>query len=118
MAPGAATAVVVGAGLTGIETACELPQRLTAILEHRAPRVVLIDHNPWLGSDMGSSARPVIEKSLADNGIETRTGVGAAAVTAAGVSLSSGEQIDAATVVWCAGMRPSSQTAQLGHVKQ
>jgi NADH:ubiquinone reductase (H+-translocating) len=109
----AATAVVVGAGLTGIETACELPGRLRSILGTPAPRVVLIDQNPWIGSDMGPYARPVIEKALSDNGIETRTGVSVAGVARDSVSLSSGEQIEAATLVWCAGMWASSLTDQL-----
>ncbi len=114
-APGAATVVVVGAGLTGIEAACELPQRLRALFSRASvtPRVILIDRNPIVGSDMGASARPVIERALADNGVESRTGVGVASVTARGVTLSSGERLDAATVVWCAGMRASSLTEQL-----
>ena len=56
----ASTAVVVGAGLTGIETACELPSRLASLFPDTAPRVVLVDRNPHVGSDMGASARPVI----------------------------------------------------------
>lgn len=108
---GAGTVVVVGAGLTGIETACELPHRLREL--GLAPRVVLVDHNAQVGSDMGDSARPVIEKALSDNGVEVRTGVGVNAITAASVSLSSGEQLEAATVVWCAGMRASALTEQL-----
>ena len=110
----AATVAVVGAGLTGIETACELPKRLRALFSAGGvtPRVVLLDHN-GVGSDMGDSARPVIEQALADNGIETRTGVGVATVSRFGVSLSTGEQLEAATVVWCAGMRASSLTEQL-----
>jgi NADH dehydrogenase len=108
----AATAVVVGAGLTGIETACELPGRLRASGD-RAGRVLLVDHNGRVGSDMGESARPVIEQALADNGIETRTGVRVTALGAHGVALSSGERLAAATVVWCAGMRASPLTAQL-----
>ncbi|HEY5844315.1 MAG TPA: FAD-dependent oxidoreductase, partial [Mycobacterium sp.] len=66
----AATAVVVGAGLTGIETACELPGMLAKVFAGRnvEPRVVLIDHNPHVGSDMGESARPVIEVALFENG--------------------------------------------------
>ncbi|MEE6138332.1 FAD-dependent oxidoreductase [Mycobacterium sp. 050128] len=111
-APAAATVVVVGAGLTGIETACELPNRLRALLPGN-PRVILVDRNPLVGSDMGASARPVIEKALSDNGIETRTGVGVDAVGRNGVTLSSGELLEAATVVWCAGMRASSLTDQL-----
>lgn len=112
-APAAATVVVVGAGPTGIEIGCELPSRLRALFPGVRPRVVLVDRNPLVGSDMGSSARPVIEKALSDNGIETRTGVTVAAVSRSGVSLSSGEQLEAATVVWCAGMRASSLTEQL-----
>jgi NADH dehydrogenase len=75
--------------------------------------VILVDRNPFVGSDMGSSARPVIERALADNGVEARTGVGVTAVTAGVVSLSSGDELAAATVVWCAGMRASALTEQL-----
>jgi NADH dehydrogenase len=111
----AATVVVVGAGLTGIEAACELPSRLRALFAGRGadPRVVLVDRNAFVGSDMGPSARPVIEQALADNGVETRTGVGVTAVTEDAVSLSSGERLASATVVWCAGMRASPLTEQL-----
>jgi NADH:ubiquinone reductase (H+-translocating) len=111
----AATVVVVGAGLTGIEAACELPSRLRALFAGTGadPRVVLVDRNPFVGSDMGPSARPVIEQALADNGVETRTGVGVTAVSEDVVSLSSGERLASATVVWCAGMRASPLTEQL-----
>ena len=113
--PAAATVVLVGAGLTGIEAACELPERLRALFSAAGvtPRVILIDRNPLVGSDMGSSARPVIERALSHNGVETRTAVSVTDVTKRGVSLSSGEQLQAATVVWCAGMRASSLTEQL-----
>ncbi|OBI77969.1 NAD(P)/FAD-dependent oxidoreductase [Mycobacterium asiaticum] len=107
----AATVVVVGAGLTGIEAASELPARLREL--GLAPRVVLVDHNRLVGSDMGASARPVIEKALSDNGIEVRTGASVTAVSHEWVSLSSGEQLEAATLVWCAGMRASVLTEQL-----
>ena len=112
--PWAATVVVVGAGLTGIEAACELPNRLRTLFagDGVTPRVVLVDHN-LVGSDMGASARPVIERALSDNGVEIRTGVSVAEVSREGVSLSSGERLKAATVVWCAGMRASSLTEQL-----
>lgn len=111
----AATVVVVGAGLTGIETACELPDRLRRL--GLTPRVVLVDHNPLVGSDMGASARPVIEQALSDNGVEVRTGVGVVEVGRDVVSLSSGEQLEAASLVWCAGMRASPLTEQLPVVR-
>ena len=113
--PAAATVVVVGAGLTGIEAACELPDRLRALFARGnvTPRVILVDRSPTIGSDMGASACPLIEQALADNGVETRTGVSVASVSERGGALSSGEQLDAATVVWCAGMLASSLTEQL-----
>ena len=113
--PAAHTAVVVGAGLTGIETASELPAMLSEALgADITPRVILIDHNPHVGSDMGESARPVIEQALADNKVDTMTGVRVTGVGERSVTLSSGEVIPAATVVWCAGMRANPLTAQFG----
>ncbi|MEV4238316.1 NAD(P)/FAD-dependent oxidoreductase [Nocardia sp. NPDC050408] len=114
--PAAATVVVVGAGLTGIEEATELPAMLADAFATRAvtPRVILIDRNPFVGSDMGASARPVIEAALAYIGIETKLGVGVVAIDERGVTLSSGEVVAAATVVWCAGMRANPLTADFG----
>jgi NADH dehydrogenase len=111
----AAGAVVVGAGLTGIEAACELPNRLRTLFadDGVTPRVVLVDRSTRVGSDMGASARPVIEQALSHNGVEIRTAVSVVEVGTDGVSLSSGERLTAATVVWCAGMRASSLTEQI-----
>lgn len=115
--PGQFAVVVVGGGLTGIETAAEMPARLRAILTQdeldRPSRVVLADRNPWIGSDMGQSARPVIEEALAALGVETRPGVEITAIGPAGLTLKSGEEILTATVVWCAGMRAHPLTQQL-----
>jgi NADH:ubiquinone reductase (H+-translocating) len=107
--PGLLTVVVVGAGLTGIEAATEMPAKLRAILAranlNRPFHVILADRNPHVGSDMGESARPVIEEALAALGIETRLGTDVVSISPAGMTLKSGEEIPAATVVWCAGMR-------------
>ncbi|GAC1408554.1 MAG: NAD(P)/FAD-dependent oxidoreductase [Mycobacterium sp.] len=112
--PSASAVVVVGAGLTGIETACELPTQLTALFPDAVPRVTLLDHNPHVGSDMGSWARPVIEAALEANGVHSRLGVRVTAVTGGGVQLSTGDALAASTVVWCAGLRANPLTADLG----
>jgi NADH dehydrogenase len=115
--PGQYTALVVGAGLTGIEAATELVAKLSsthARASRAAPdpgaRVILADRQPRIGSDMGDGACRVIDEALAALGIATRTGVSVAAVDGAGAILSTGEAIPAATVVWCAGMRANPLT--------
>ena len=111
------TAVVIGAGLTGLEAATELPQRLARIRERSASRepvrVVLVDQLPHVGSDMGPHARPVIEEALRSLGIETRLSVSVERIEPGAVELSSGERIDASTVIWCAGMRANPLTGKL-----
>ncbi len=112
------TVLVVGAGLTGIETATEMLGKLrTAIaaapgLEPGScPRVILADRQPWIGSDMGESARPVIAEALQALDVETRVGVSVASIDEQGATLTTGERIATATVVWCAGMQASPLTA-------
>ena len=112
--PGQLTVVVVGAGLTGVEVAAEMPGKLRAAMETanlaRPIRVILADHQPRVGSDMGDSARPVIEHALTSLGLELRPGIDVVAVGPGGVRLASGEVIPAETVVWCAGMRANPIT--------
>ncbi|MBW4531363.1 MAG: FAD-dependent oxidoreductase [Aphanothece saxicola GSE-SYN-MK-01-06B] len=116
--PGRFTAVVVGAGLTGIEAACELPARLRAAQERAGlagpVRVVLVDHNPQVGSDMGESARPVIEEALAALGVELRLGVRVEGLDGSEIRFDSSEVIAADTVIWCAGMRANPLAAGCG----
>jgi NADH dehydrogenase len=114
--PAAATVVVVGAGLTGIEAATALPAMLadTFAAHTLTPRVILIDRNPVVGSDMGVSARPIIEAALDQTGVETMLGIGVAAIDERAVTLSSGAVLTAATIVWCAGMRANPLTADFG----
>lgn len=107
--PGQYTALVVGAGLTGIEAATELLGKLR-LAGAVAPRVILADHKPQVGSDMGEGACHVIAEALAFLEVVTRTGVAISAIDGSGATLSSGEKIPAATIVWCAGMRANPLT--------
>ena len=116
---GRGTVLVVGAGLTGIETAMEMPDRMRAIfggLGDSPPsplHVVLADHNPQVGSDLGDAARPSILEALQSQRIDIRTSVAIAAIDERSATFVSGERIPARTVVWCAGMRAHPLTAQL-----
>ncbi len=111
--PGRFTALVVGAGLTGVEAATELATRLRDIANGAPARIILADRAPRVGSNMGEGACAVIEQALRSLGIEARSGVTIAAVTERGARLSSGEEIAAETIVWCAGMRAHPLAASL-----
>src|SRR5690349_375340 len=79
--PGRFTALVVGAGLTGVEAATELATRLRDIANGAPARTILADRAPRVGSNMGEGACAVIEQALRSLGIEARSGVTIAAVT-------------------------------------
>jgi len=100
------TVLIVGGGLTGIELACEMPERLRAAGVAEC-RVVLLDALPHIGSNMGDDAVAVIAEALDDLGVDTRTSVTIERVDDHGLVLADGERIDARTIVWTAGMQAS-----------
>ncbi len=105
---------MIGAGLTGIEVACEMPHRLRRALGGALgaePRVSLVESAPEVGPDMGQSARPVILEALGALGVDVRTGASLAAVDEEGVILAGGERLAARTVVLATGLRASPLTA-------
>ncbi len=111
---GRGTVVVIGAGLTGIEIAAELPARLQSIFGEResdAIRVVLADRSAKIGQAMGG-AQPVIELAMNELGVELMPNVALKSVDGSGVALDNGVRIDAATVIWCGGMRANALTEQ------
>lgn len=108
------TVVVAGGGFTGIEAATEMPARLRAIFgQYTKSRVVIVDRNNAIAPDMGPGPRPVIEDALRKLGVETRLGAGVAALDEAGITLSDGERIESATVIWAAGIRAAPLTQQV-----
>jgi NADH:ubiquinone reductase (H+-translocating) len=115
--PGKWTVLVVGAGLTGLETATEMIARLRTLIASAKVeppgKVILADHSPHVGSDMGEHARPVIEEALSSLGVATRLGVEVVEIDSQGAILRDGERIQADTVIWCAGMRANPLTASL-----
>ncbi|MGE5270335.1 MAG: NAD(P)/FAD-dependent oxidoreductase [Thiohalocapsa sp.] len=111
--PGRYTALVVGGGLTGVEAASELRTRLRDLAGGMPVRVILADRAPRIGSTMGDGACAVIGEALGALDVEMRPGVTIVAVDRDGVRLSTGEEIAAATVVWCGGMRAHKLAAAL-----
>ncbi len=111
------TVVVAGGGLTGLETATEMPERLRRILGETDIRVILVDSSTEIGAAMGDEAAAVIQEALTELGIEGKAGVRVSALDASGVTLSNGERIEAATVIWTAGMRANHLTSQIAGEK-
>lgn len=112
--PARNTAVVVGAGLTGLESAAEMPQRLRdALGQNENVRVVIVDSAPEVGAGMGAEPGAVIRQALAECGVEARAGLRVSAIDAEGVMLSNGERIAANTVILAAGVRAHPLTEQI-----
>ncbi|MGY3426925.1 NADH dehydrogenase [Bradyrhizobium sp. F1.13.4] len=108
------TVVVAGGGFTGIEVATEMPARLRAIFgKDSDPHVIIVERNNAVAPDMGTGPRPIIEDALRQLGVETRLGLGVTSLDKSGVTLSSGERIETATVIWAAGMRAAPLTEQV-----
>ncbi|HEX6029976.1 MAG TPA: NAD(P)/FAD-dependent oxidoreductase [Tepidiformaceae bacterium] len=112
------TFVVVGGGPTGVEYAGALSELLKLVLPREypelkgaAPRIVLIEALPEIlnafPSKLGSSARG----ELGRKGVEVRTATRVMTVQDDVVALSNDERIEAATLVWAAGVRPSELAA-------
>ena len=112
--PARNTVVVAGGGFTGIETAAEMPARLRAALgEHANVKVIIVERNGEIGPDLGAGPRPVIEEALGSLGVTWKLGSGVASVDAGGVTTADGERIETHTVIWTAGLRASTLTAQI-----
>ncbi|RBQ21030.1 dehydrogenase [Spongiactinospora rosea] len=106
--PGRRTAVVVGAGFTGLEVATELVTRLG-----EGARIVLVERADAVGPDLGPGPRPAILEALEQLGIEVRLGQSVASVEPGVVRLTDGTEIAADTVVWTAGVQASPLTGEI-----
>jgi NADH:ubiquinone reductase (H+-translocating) len=91
-----------------------MPSRLRAILGPKANvRVIIVDRSDAIAPAMGPNPRPVIEKALREAGVATKLRVGVAALNERGVTLSDGQFIESATVVWAGGMRANPLTVHV-----
>jgi NADH dehydrogenase len=111
--PARFSAVVIGAGFTGLEVATELVGRLEAVAGGQGVGVTLVESSAEVGPDLGPGPRPAILAALGRLGIRLRLGVPAVAVDAGGVTLAGGERLPATTTVWAGGLRASPLAADL-----
>ncbi|MBU6957991.1 NAD(P)/FAD-dependent oxidoreductase [Pseudomonas sp. CVAP len=105
------TVVVAGGGLTGIETATEMPARLRAALGNDTDiRVIVVDRSPKIAAAMGKELSPFIAEASEHLGIEWVLNATVASVDANGVTLANGQRIESNTVIWTVGLRASHLT--------
>lgn len=101
------TVVVVGGGPTGVETSGALASMACEVVGAEVRlRVVLVEAAPRLlpgGFSEQSSARALAD--LRARGVEVRLDTSVTAADPTGVSLAGGDRIEAATIVWAAGVQ-------------
>ena len=104
------TFVIVGAGATGVELAGAITEvaRQTLAMDFRridpkASRIVLIEAGPRIMPALPKNLSDYVQETLAQKGVEVMTSTRVVNCDARGVDLASG-RIDAATVIWAAGV--------------
>jgi len=114
------TFVVVGGGPTGVELAGALAemsrQSLARDFRHFNPgsaRIVLLEGGPSLLGNFPEPLRAAARRDLERLGVEVRTGSAVTEVSAGRVDSATGT-IEAATILWAAGVAASSLGATLG----
>jgi NADH dehydrogenase len=118
---GALNIVVVGGGPTGVETAGAIAELYRADFASDYPtlpqdqaRVILVEAGPELFSMFKPRLREYATKALTDRTVEVRTGDVVASVSPTRVTLESGEELKAHTLVWGAGLQGNPLVQRFG----
>jgi NADH:ubiquinone reductase (H+-translocating) len=118
---GALNVVVVGGGPTGVETAGAVVELYRASFAKDYPslpqeeaRVILVEAGPELFSMFKPKIREYTAKALRDRTVEVQTGAMVASVSPTRVTLKSGEELKAHTLVWGAGLQGNALVQSLG----
>jgi len=116
------TFVVIGGGATGVEVAGALSDLARTVLaddfrtiDPSIARIVLVERGERLlsaGFDPKLSKKAL--RQLVELGVEVRVGTSVEAIDGRGVGIAGGERIDAATVLWTAGVKARGVARTLG----
>jgi demethylphylloquinone reductase len=108
----ALTFAVVGAGASGVELATKMADLLRDAFERRAlrgqPRVMVVEMGKQIVPGMGDELRAYVEDALSEARVDVHTETRVVSVSDKGFTIEhNGEQqlIDAAAVIWTAGVR-------------
>ena len=118
---GALNIVVVGGGPTGVETAGAVAELYSGVfrkdypdIPDEAAKVTLVEAGPELFSMFKPNLRKYAAEALEQRGVEIRTGDVVASVTPTRVTLKSGKELQAHTLVWGAGLQGNALVQSLG----
>jgi NADH dehydrogenase len=118
---GALNIVVVGGGPTGVETAGALAELYTGLFRKDYPdigadaaRIVLVEAGPEIFSMFKPDIRTYAVDALTKRGVEVMTGEVVEAITPVRVTLKSGDELKAHTLVWGAGLQGNELVQSLG----
>jgi len=118
---GALNVVVVGGGPTGVETAGAVAELYRGDFTKDFPtitpeqaRVILVEAGPELFSMFKPKLREYAANALAERTVEVKTGALVASVSPTRVTLKSGEELQAHTLVWGAGLQGNELVKDLG----
>ena len=121
IADGALNIVVVGGGATGIETAGAVAElyrgdfsRDYRNVSQDDARITLVEAGPELFPMFKPKLREYAAKALEDRTVEVKTGVAVSSVSSTRVTLKSGEELKAHTLVWGAGLQGNDLVKSLG----
>ena len=112
--------VFVGAGYAGVEALAELSDlvrdalRFYPRLQHAKQRWVLVDAAPAILHEIPSRLGEYAARELTKRGIEIRVATTLTSLDAEAATLSDGERIPTATLVWTAGVKANPMLARLG----
>jgi NADH dehydrogenase len=118
---GALCFVVVGGGPTGVEVAGALAELFAMVLRKdfrtldvSKARIVLVEMADVVLQPFSAGSQRHARERLTGMGVEVRTGEAVTRVTPTRVTLKSGEELSAHTLVWAAGVRANALSATLG----
>jgi NADH dehydrogenase len=118
---GALNIVIVGGGPTGVETAGAIAELYRADFAKDYPnlpqdqaRVILVEAGPELFSMFKPKLREYATKALTDRTVQVMTGAMVSSVSPTRVTLKSGEELKAHTLVWGAGLQGNQLVQTLG----
>ncbi len=118
---GALNVVVVGGGPTGVETAGAIAELYRSGLAEDYPgisqddaKVTLVEAGPELFAMFKPKLRAYATKALTDRTVDVKAGARVASISPNRVTLKSGEELKAHTLVWGAGLQGNPIVQSLG----